>query len=476
MNAKFSPLIRAGAIVHSADGSVFRCTSKLASEGTVRYCFADLQGKPVQPPTDFFPVTAALARHAAWMRYIVAFNKDFDQYVKEYIRESGLPVDETMNWAKWFAAVIAPKLMSRDEEEQDEAIHHIIINALAKRKVLSRFEERIHSFPEKTQSETLERQVTLFLIQTFMWRVEEANNYIKKVMRQENTDSMWSPGNDDSKEVNVLDTEEHASEGEYEAVETDIDINHFRSFFVNWLNTNIGESQATRYVVLFDLIYDAFKASESVKQSTLFEEWNAEIGADPVVFKKVWRDFPKLIDIAIKRQGKGYRPNPFLEIMRQIGKKQKAMAVAASAKTAEDKCALCGETRTSNKGHKCNSNCCSCHRTPDKKVAGPVADFLNPPPDSGSQDDKGKSFNMQAPISGEGEGAIGAIGGDTLAELGGMALAASAHTAKMWESPTCKGCGKGNNPTECPACKGLFCGDCVLNHHANNPSHDRVGN
>jgi hypothetical protein len=48
LDLKLSHLIRAGAIVHSVDGGVYRCTSKLASGGSINYRFADLQGKSIQ--------------------------------------------------------------------------------------------------------------------------------------------------------------------------------------------------------------------------------------------------------------------------------------------------------------------------------------------------------------------------------------------------------------------------------------------
>src|SRR4051812_32699572 len=101
-------LIRAGSIVHTVNGGVYRCTAKLASGGESIFRLADLQGKPVPVPADFRPISPALARFAAWMR--LAFNQDFDLYVKEYIRAAGLPVDPTMDWAKWFNKVFGSRL------------------------------------------------------------------------------------------------------------------------------------------------------------------------------------------------------------------------------------------------------------------------------------------------------------------------------------------------------------------------------
>jgi hypothetical protein len=446
---KLSHLIRAGAIVHSVDGGIYRCTSKLASGGAVLYRLADLQGKPIQTPADFHPISPALARFAAWARYVVAFNQDFDLYVKEYIRAAGLPVDETINWSKWFAKNIGSKLMSRDPEVQDEAIHHIIILVLAEYRVLdssnpSGFSKAIKKFPERIQKLPLARQVTVFLFQTFLWRVGKANEYIKRVIFQDNTSSMWQEeGGDnnqttDTSEVNLLDTEDQASTGAYDIVESDVDISRFREGFSKWLYKKCKPEVADEYLILFDLIYEEIKASEGIpKPGDVFFEWyreiwlregnRGEIGKEKSVFKMRFSNLSKLIAAYIdKYMGKDYDVPSFLQIMQRVGQRKLEPAMAASKiadsgfyglnvaqPEAPHTIDLCRDATAYGEGCPIDGCRCSCHKVED-----------------------GES-----------------------------------KSAAQWEVPTCKSCGSTKDARECPACKDHFCGDCLINHHANNPSH-----
>ena len=98
--SKFARLIEPGKVVTSVDGRMYRIASTVTGpDGLVTFKLADLQGKPVPVPSDFHPLTPAAAKFASWLRWVVAYNADFDAYVKHYIREAGLPVDERRNWA-----------------------------------------------------------------------------------------------------------------------------------------------------------------------------------------------------------------------------------------------------------------------------------------------------------------------------------------------------------------------------------------
>ena len=50
----------------------------------------------------------------------------------------------------------------------------------------------------------------------------------------------------------------------------------------------------------------------------------------------------------------------------------------------------------------------------------------------------------------------------------------SVKQAAQWEVPKCKSCGNNKQPQECPGCKNKYCSECVIDHHANNPAHNRV--
>lgn len=461
---KLSRLIRAGAIVHAADGSVYRCTSKFAAEGTLHYRLANLQGKPVNTPADFCPVSPALARFAAWMRYKVAFNSDFDLYVKAYIDAAGLPVDPTMNWAKWFQSTIAPKLRSRDEEVVDEAIHQIIIKTLAERSVLSPdnphgFQQSIEKFPEKTKSLPLARQVTLFLFQVFMWRVGEANEYIQRFIFQKDTDSMWTTedGEDDGRAVNILDTEDRASEGAYDDVEADVDVEHFLEGFSMWLGKQFRENTVSQYIILFKLLYEEVKASEGIpKPADVFENWHNLTGKSTSYFKVLFSNLPKLISLYIKKHLKGnYEVHPFIEILKHIGGSRNKKVPEPSGQLQPAMASA----------KKADSGFYGMDVAPMDEGGTLVKDMLDPASagdSSGSSDSGSKSFSMP-----------GAVAESVIGDVGDLAMLAS-KSAKQWVLPKCKGCGKSDGAKECPACSGIFCQECRVNHHANNPSHDRI--
>lgn len=305
------------------------------------------------------------------MRYVVAYNKDFDLYVKEYIKAAGLPVDSGMNWSKYFSK-LSTKLISRDPEVQDEAFHQIIIKTLVERSVLADFPSAIKKYPPAVQALPLEKQVTEFLKKTFAWRIKEANHYIQRYIFQEDTDSMF--GTEDGEEggpsVNMLDREEFATKGVYDLTEADIEVNRFRRGFSDYLHNKFKESTADQYLTLFDVVYEEVKASEDAPRAVdVLPEWFREVGntclhcggsgyhtrdtrtqteiekgyrsklervecaecegkgategKSVAWFKTLFTKLPTLIDSYIKTHldELKYKVHPFLEIMRHIGRK-----------------------------------------------------------------------------------------------------------------------------------------------------------
>jgi len=516
-NSKFSPLIRAGAIIHTVDNKIFRCTSKLASnDGVLKFRLADLQGKPVQLPADFRPISPALARFAAWMRYIVAYNKDFDMYVKEYIRAAGLPVDPEMNWAKFLSAVVAPKLISRDPEVQDEALHQIIIKALAERSILDAnnpngFSNAIKKFPPAVQNLPLAKQVTRFLEKAFAWRVKEANEYIRRFVFQDQADSMWGGEEPDATDVNLLDTKDNigGTEG-YDIAEADIEVDRFRKGFSEWLHKKFREDTAEQYLTLFDIVYEEVKASEETPgASDVLPEWYRQVGKrcntcggsgyvakdtrtedekakgfrskgreecpechgkgategkSNSWFKVLFSNLPKLIDTYITKylDKVGYDVHPFLEIMRQINK-ERELAATASLKPSLNDLKLADSSDGSFYGIPV---------APMDKGGNFVKDLLSPsilgpnPPSSG----RGGGAMPPLPSGSAGGGAAEGLGA-AVEELAPLAAIASTQ----WAVPSCKACGgTQENPKECVGCHSNFCAECMINHHANNPSHNHV--
>ena len=120
-----SRLLQPGRVVGSTDGSAWLVLSSIRTGSGLQFRLADLAGRPAPTPHDFDPVHPKFAHLAAMLRRL-AFNPDFDEYVKAYIRRAGLPLDPSMNWAKYLQSRLGPQLGTFDPEITDEAIHHII--------------------------------------------------------------------------------------------------------------------------------------------------------------------------------------------------------------------------------------------------------------------------------------------------------------------------------------------------------------
>jgi hypothetical protein len=302
---KLSGLLQPGQIVHTIDGSAYRVASKVASDGGFSFRLADLNGKPVQTPANFKPISAALARTAAWMRFVFAYNADFDKYVKAYIEEAGLPVDNDMNWAKWFQYTYPRKLsgLTQDPEMVDEAIHQVLITSLAHRKDLTKFDAK--RLPAGAQNQSPEKQVTTYLEWLFKKRVSEAYEFIKeKLMPQgESIDESWSegegygagsaPGKQDvGDNRSILDTEEYATPADTSGDEQK-DLAGLRDQFAAYLNEDESPREIEKLLVLYD--YFSQNVGHKLKISQYEQYWKEKTGLGFDSLKPVYAKFYRYI-------------------------------------------------------------------------------------------------------------------------------------------------------------------------------------
>jgi hypothetical protein len=312
--SKLAHLLQPGSLVHTADGSVYRVLSKLADSDGFTFKLASAQGQPVATPDNFRPVSAAVAKFASRMRFKLAYNADFDAYVKEYIRRYGLPVDEEMNWSKWFQKVIVPSLPTHDSELQDEAIHHIIITTLAERSVLdpsnqNGFEHVIKRFPEHVQALPLDKQVSHFLWQVFLWRKSEAIRFITDKYNQKDTDSMWTSEEEGGEERNFLDSAEFSDatpDLEYEKAEIRADVKSFKKGFTKWLLQRPYQRENTvkGYLELYDLYWNhCLEDGGGVKANELRQDWVKLTKTNPSVFRMYWLNLPLLLQQYLDENG-----------------------------------------------------------------------------------------------------------------------------------------------------------------------------
>jgi hypothetical protein len=301
---KLSHLLEPGKIVASVNGGLYRILSKVASADGVRFKLGNLKGKPVTVP-NFHPLPMEMLHFANWLK--LALNSEFDTYVKECIREAGLPVDDKMHWGKWFSRMFVPRLYSKDPEVIDEVVHNTIINVLLTRRVLDPenpkgFHYAIKNFDTKVQKLPEDKQVTKFLISSFLFRVADANKYIKTVVFQEDADSMIQ-GEEGGEERNILDTAENAIEPDFDHSEAEASVRHFRKLFHEWLfSQKSGETRAKEFakniIALFDLYWyfiskgegDEFYATE------IYPKWHELTGASYSTLAEHLRLLPGLIE------------------------------------------------------------------------------------------------------------------------------------------------------------------------------------
>jgi hypothetical protein len=313
-----------GTTVTTLDGSQYRVVSKMASADGSTIKLADLQGRRVSAPTDFIPLSPPMAHFAAWARLVLAYhNSDFDIYVKEYIRSAGLPVDDRMHWSKWFYSEFAPRLHTKDMELRDEVIHNTIIQELAVRKCLANFDVKIRAFYKDNnyvRDLPREEQVTVFLKTRFSKRKQEANEYIKKMIFQEDTDPMMQM-NEEGEEENILDTEDNVAVDEgYEMAEADADVAHFRKAFKKWLLKDNSAKTADHYVILFDLYWHQVSHdADDFRAIDLFDEWHERTGKSFATLRIFYAKLPKMIEefLAHNKHELG-DSNTFVRIMEGI--------------------------------------------------------------------------------------------------------------------------------------------------------------
>ena len=228
LSKKATDLIVPGRIIGSTDGQPWLVLSSVLTSNGHKFRLADLGGTLVPTPPDFQPISFQAARFAAMLRR--AFNPDIDQYVKEYIRAAGLPVDQGMNWAKYLYKIMSPTRLGAPsgpagEEYADETIgQYIIPLVMGHRGILDSsnehgFQQKIKSFPPEVQEMPLDKQVSLFLQKSFKYRIGEARRYCRETLQGQDVsedvtgESFVSTTPEDEGEggMSPLETQEHAT-------------------------------------------------------------------------------------------------------------------------------------------------------------------------------------------------------------------------------------------------------------------------
>jgi hypothetical protein len=340
--SKFARWIEPGNVVHNIDGAIFRVASKVKGpDGIAAFKLANLQGQPVQTPANFYPLSPTMAKFASWLRWIVAYNKDFDEYVKHYIREAGLPVDPRWDWAKWFQKSFFPHLKYEVSEEiKDEAIHNQIFEVLGVQGKLKLFREKVEKFTPETRKLPLDQQVTAYLTHLFgKYEISKANRWIDEIYPSEEVPMYGDSNAEEGEEFSILDTPEFATQPEvYEKMEEEelghdieerlsavaMEVAKFRERFSAWLSKKYEPKVVENLIILFDIVWNHLKnygARPPRREIVVIWEKPREEGGTGLglnSLKQYIVRFSELISQYKKTHPTETREMPFIDVIQQV--------------------------------------------------------------------------------------------------------------------------------------------------------------
>lgn len=304
---KLSTRVEAGHVIETVSGRRYLVASKIAGkDGVVFHLSTPTESLSVtaQQLVDLEPLPSGVSRLASVLR-LYAFNKLFDRAVKDAVERYDLPVDEGMDWAKWFEAVFTPYLreymlskgMKPNSEIIDEAIHAIIADSLYFRDGLAKFPkpDRKRLKKEKGYKADIARQVTKFLSNLFDYEKTKAK---REIIRMTNVVPHFEHGgeqgqgmavpmeqpSESGEEQNILETEEHAHpshelpSGAAAEAESWEDISRFRKDYADWLEMNESEATTRLVLKLFDIIIKGEHEGEREYLSQYRDAWMEQTG------------------------------------------------------------------------------------------------------------------------------------------------------------------------------------------------------
>ena len=456
-------LLVPGHVVGSSDGQSWLVTSSIKTKDGVRFKLADLTGEFIPTPPHFDPVPFRFSRFATMLR--LAYNKDFDAYVKDSIRHAKLPVDQSMDWAKFFYKVFPRYLPTKDPDIIDEALHEIIIRVLVNRNVLdpsnpSGFQQKIERFGhdkeevyDAMQALPLEKQVTEFLKKSFTFKINETIKYVNRVLKGQAPGEEDEPGqdllsiepeNDDAS--SVLNTQEQGTGmQDFHHTEENLDLGDYRGRDINsvkgtfsegfkaWLleqrlNKKYKLPMVRAFMRLLTLMHDETKSVGKLpKLKDIQAQWKklqdrheaSRNRLKPETMQKLFDSLPVIIEAYVRTHYHGQESTlpPLIRVLHHLGAERRKEQLEESQRDRDE-------------------------RRRQKDEVGVTSE----------------------PVPATEEAAMGS-------------LPPESHFSaqkKQWENPKCKNCGNSQEPKRCKGCQEYFCSECMKDHHANNPSHDGV--
>jgi hypothetical protein len=329
----------------------YRVTGKVASATGERYRLTDSAGVTqvltAAQIEEKVVLSRRMARIAACFKTILAYNRNFDAMVKDSIYKAGLPVDESIDWSKWFDQKFAKRMHGTiklwDEDLADEAIDHVITQELVfpkkdpKTGQMRTWNQKmdLSKAPKDVKERPEAEQITWYLQWIFSNRYDDAVQFTNKqygwkgrdVDQLDTTDSTTfdADGNpvdysssqlfqedENGNERNILDTEEHATSQSTHP--EDADILSIRDEFAAYLEEEYKAPIPERVIKLFDLIID----SDTGKRAEYLKKFQQETGLSEASFKILMTQFKKALVGFEETHGEAFSQNELMKLLRGI--------------------------------------------------------------------------------------------------------------------------------------------------------------
>jgi hypothetical protein len=307
-----------GQVLHLPEG-LFRIEAKSFNSKGVKVRLASVADGAILSKVsgELHPYSPCEQKLAHFIRF--AFNQDFDKYVKDSIRAHGLPVDEEMDWSKWFEANTGTYKSIGGDQLRDEAIHNLLIWALVEKDVLGKYD------PTKVTDETskalpVERQLTNYLIARFRYRFD----YIKKYMVENGTDPNELSGDSpDGETPGIFDRKEGDFDSPQELaqkVQEDVQFNKFRTEFIQWLQSDKSGLQK-RTVGPVKVLFDLILVADNPKPANIVHQFVALTGAAESSMKGYIKQLGKALVSFSEQAPKGLVNLPLISQIRALAPK-----------------------------------------------------------------------------------------------------------------------------------------------------------
>lgn len=336
-------------VARNGKSFVITAARNLSGKEVLSATFEDGNEAPLAE-TDILPFTEDMSAERSPMGKLgtlvrLAFNPDFDLYVKTSLENHNLPVDPKMNWAKWLEDTFRQMVSPAKPEQRDEAIHHMLVDNLYRYDAVAKFDAS--RLPARVQELPLEEQVSSYLKGYFLLQRSDCVEWVKKTYGDVTKELLLL--DDDTSETDFLNNPEYSEEDNDFAGAVDaMDKEKFRKAFSEFATRQLSPSNREKIMLCVNLILDTKAAKPGEIITRLAEQGSMEKASATKLF---FQTLPLHIDRFMKTtEGKALTKKSNLE------ERPMRPSRFAAKKIAEEpmKCSKCGQNMVNGQCPPCN--------------------------------------------------------------------------------------------------------------------------